>query len=161
MHSNNISVALANNGFGLGSNSLFCNIVGKEVLTFIKDRSVPGIKVLRSVFYLFSNSSTKSNGSSLLIMNRKHHSIIEPVADATVTLDSKVCSNHLLRGIATFTQVRYKRASARCISQLPALTDSRSKTATREICTRRLRTFSPSAHKHGVEVILGLGKALN
>ena len=131
------------------------------MLTFIKDRSVPGIKVLRGVFYLFSNSTAKSNSSSLLIMNRKHHSIIEPVADATIALNGKVCSNHLLRGIATFTQMRYKRASARCISQLPALADSRTKSATREICTRRLRTFSPSAHKHGVEVILGLGKALN
>ena len=94
-------------------------------------------------------------------MDREHHSIIEPVADSTITLNSKVGSNHLLRGKATFAQVRYKRASARSISQLPTLTDSCSKSTTREITTSCFRTFSPSAHKHGVEVILGLCKALD
>ena len=94
-------------------------------------------------------------------MNGEHHAVIEPVADSTITLNGKVGSNHLLRGIATFAQVRHKRASARSISQLPTLTDSCSKSTTREITTSCFRTFSPSAHKHGVEVILGLGKALN
>ena len=43
MHGNNICVALTNYGLRLSCNSLFCHVIGKEVLTFIKDRSVPGI----------------------------------------------------------------------------------------------------------------------
>ena len=148
MHGNNVCIAFANNSLRLSCNSLFCYIVSKEVLALIKDSSIPCIEILRSVFNLFGNSTAKSNGSSLLVMDREHYTIIKPIADSTITLNSKVSSNHLLRGKATFTQVCHKCTSTRCISQLPAFTDCCPKSTTRKIGASCLRAFSPSTHKH-------------
>ena len=156
VHGDDIGVALAHNSHAGRGHGLFGAVIRKQVLALVKDAGIARVYVLGRVLLGANDAPAKGDGAAHLVVDGKHHAVIEAVGGASVAVYGHVARDHLGVGETLIAKVRNKATAAGRESQAPVTADGTAKAARGQIRTGGVGPLPATAHEHrGVE---GLGR---
>ena len=94
MHGHDIGVSLAHDGLALGDDVLLGLVERKEVLALVEHLRLSRVEILR--LRVGENPAAEANGPPLLVVDGKHHPVIEAVGRTTTPHDGEVDRLQLL-----------------------------------------------------------------
>ena len=97
VHGNDVGVALADCCVARGRHGLLGAVVGKEVLALVEDGRVARVDVLGHVLLLAHDAPAEGDGAPQLVVDGKHHALVEAVGGAAAAVLGKVGRHQLSR----------------------------------------------------------------
>ena len=161
VHGYDVGVALADYCLARGGHGLLGAVVGKEVLALVEDGRVARVDVLGHVLLLAHDAPAEGDSAPQLVVDGKHHALVEAVGGAAAAVHGKVGRHDLSRREALLPQVRHQGATAGGVAQAPAAADVAAKAAPGKVGSRLGGALRAAAHEHGRVEGLGLGQALD
>ena len=107
------------------------------------------------------DAAAKGDRAAPLVVDGKHHPLVEAVHEAARALLREVGGDQLRGGEAPLPQVRDQGAAPRGVAEVPATAHLRAKAAPREVAPRLGGPLAAPAHEHQVVEPLGLLERLD
>ena len=159
VHGDDVRVALADNGDTTGGNRLLRVVEGKHVLRLVEDGGLLGVEVLG--LRIGEHAAAERDAAPRLIVDRKHHAVVEAILQATATVNGKIAREHLGTREAPLRQMRDKLTATGRKPQVPTFADRGAKSTAPKVRAPGLRAVATATKKHHRVERLRFGEAFH